>query len=284
MLFAGLLVVAGLGGCTADVNGRPSATDLDGKARSLPRVVSLDYCADQYVLKLASRKQIAALSPDATENFSYLRVAAEGVPQVRPVAENILALKPDVVVRSYGGGPTISRFLQRAGVTVVQLPWINDLNGKHETSITHAIRLVAEGLNRSEAGETLVTDYQQQLRALTREPGEENLLYMSAAGFTSGSGTLIHQTLSTAGFHNYEHRRGWHPLPLEQLVYEKPDRVAAAFFDRTSNHDAQWSAARHPIARDLRDDGEAVFVDGATTACGAWYITDVIAALQGVDK
>ena len=48
------------------------------------RIVSLDYCADQYVLKFADREDILALSPDAGKRFSYMRAAAEGIPTVRP--------------------------------------------------------------------------------------------------------------------------------------------------------------------------------------------------------
>ena len=54
------------------------------------RVVSLDYCADQYVLKLLPRSRILALSPDATRPFSYLNERAEGLPQVKPNAEDVL--------------------------------------------------------------------------------------------------------------------------------------------------------------------------------------------------
>ena len=44
------------------------------------RIVSLDYCSDQYVLKLADPDQILAVSPDAEASFSFMRDAAGGVP------------------------------------------------------------------------------------------------------------------------------------------------------------------------------------------------------------
>ena len=62
----------------------------DGPAR---RIVSLDYCADQYVLGLVERSRILALSPDAGEDFSYLRAEAEGIPAIRPRAEDVLVLR-----------------------------------------------------------------------------------------------------------------------------------------------------------------------------------------------
>ncbi|MEZ5998409.1 MAG: hypothetical protein R3B98_06925 [Hyphomonas sp.] len=68
-----------------------------------PRVVSLDYCADQFVLGLADREQILAVSKDAEKPFSHLRDRAAGLPKVRAAAEDVVALKPDIVVRSWGG-------------------------------------------------------------------------------------------------------------------------------------------------------------------------------------
>ena len=77
------------------------------------RIVSLDYCADQFVLGLADRERILALSPDAGKDFSYLRAEASGLPTVRPRSEDVLALRPDLVVRNYGGGPRAAAFFER---------------------------------------------------------------------------------------------------------------------------------------------------------------------------
>ncbi|MBT7370287.1 MAG: ABC transporter substrate-binding protein, partial [Gammaproteobacteria bacterium] len=79
-------------------------------------VVSLDYCADQYVLKLLSADRIKALSPDAVREFSYMRQAALDHPSVKPTAEEVIARKPDLIVRTYGGGPNASHFFKRLGI------------------------------------------------------------------------------------------------------------------------------------------------------------------------
>ena len=67
----------------------------DPTAALEPRVVSLDYCADQYVLGLADPDQVLAVSDHADDRHSYLRDAAQGVPQLRDDAEDVLALRPD---------------------------------------------------------------------------------------------------------------------------------------------------------------------------------------------
>ena len=97
--------------------------------QSPKRIVSLDYCADQYVLQFAPRDSVLALSIDADKRFSYLRDEAKGLRKVRPRAADVLALEPDLIVRSYGGGPNIGPFMERAGVPVVQIGFPQDIQG-----------------------------------------------------------------------------------------------------------------------------------------------------------
>ncbi len=75
------------------------------------RVVSLDYCADQYVLEFVPRANILALSPDATKSFLIIARVPK-VPQILPHSERVLALEPDLVVRSYAGGSMASSFFK----------------------------------------------------------------------------------------------------------------------------------------------------------------------------
>lgn len=240
------------------------------------RVVSLDYCADQFVLQLLPRSSILALSPDADKEFSYMREAAKGLPTVRPVAENILALQPDLVIRSYGGGPRSAVFLERAGVPVLQVPFANSLRDIREMLVT-----VARGLGVPDRGIELRDEMDQRLAAIPAASRPRKALYMTPNGVTSGTGTLIHDMLLAAKLQNFEQRSGWHPIPLEALAYEQPDLVAAAFFEHRSRHPLMWSATRHPVAQRQLREQETVMLQGAWTSCGGWFLLDAIEALAG---
>ncbi|MEL7129397.1 MAG: ABC transporter substrate-binding protein [Pseudomonadota bacterium] len=243
------------------------------------RIVSLDYCADQYVLKLADREQILAISPDAVEDFSYMRDAAQGVPSVRPIAEDVLILKPDLVVRAYGGGPGVSSFFERAGIPVLQVGWASRVDGEETGSIPNLIQHMAAGLGHPVRGEALIADFRERLGAIGEGNGGKAALYMTPAGVTTGPGSLIHEMLLAAGLENFEEQPGWRSLPLERLAYEQPDLVAAAFFETLTNHPNAWSAARHPVAKAQIASPDTVPIDGAWTACGGWFILDAIEAL-----
>lgn len=238
------------------------------------RVVSLDVCADQYVLKLLERERILAVSPDATAAFSYLRDAARGLRVVRPVAEDVLVLKPDLVVRAYGGGPNAAAFFERAGVPVLSIGWAADIPG-----VFDIIESTAAGLAEQERGARLVADMRERLERLQVSAADRSVLYMTPSGVTTGPGSLVHEMLVAAGLDNFQTQPGWQPIPLERLAYESPEMVAAAFFDTHTNHPNGWSPMRHPVARAELSGRPVVSLRGAWTACSGWFLMDAVEAL-----
>ncbi|MEM6640912.1 MAG: ABC transporter substrate-binding protein [Pseudomonadota bacterium] len=256
----------------AGCGGEPPAESTAPPAQPM-RVVSLDLCADQYVLKLLDRKRILAVSPVATEDFSYMRDAARGVAVVRPLAEDVLVLKPDLVVRSYGGGPNATAFFERAGVPVLNVGWASDI-----PAVLSTIQALADGLGESARGAEVVAEMRARLDTLP-EIDVRSALYMTPAGVTTGPGSLVHEMLVTAGLSNFQTQRGWQPIPLERLAYDQPDQIAAAFFDSRTNHPDGWSPMRHPIARAQLSGRPVVPLKGAWTACSGWYLMDAVEAL-----
>ncbi|MBI1393773.1 MAG: ABC transporter substrate-binding protein [Alphaproteobacteria bacterium] len=281
-----LLVAAALAACD-----RPAGVTAqsDGPRQRLPqrpaqRIVSIDFCADQFLLRLVERDRILAVSPDADAKFSYMREAAQGLRKVRPNAEDVLALKPDLIVRSYGGGPRATAFFERAGTPVLNVGWAPDV-----ASTLRVTMDVAAGLGATTAGEAVVDETQARLDAIddalaSEDPERRKILYLTTGGVTTGPGSLIHDIIARSGHANYMRTPGWRSIPLEDLAGSPPDAVAAGFFDTPDLHLSAWSAARHPIARRLVDEVPTVRLDGAWTACGGWFVIDAIEALAGADS
>ena len=239
------------------------------------RIVSLDYCADQYVLKFADREDILALSPDARKRFSYMRAEAAGIPTVRPRAADVLALQPDMVVRTYGGGHDIADFMQEPGVPIVQIGFPQSI-----AEVRDEVLRVGTELGKPDEAEKLVADMDRRLKALAERSGpQREVLYMTPAGVTAGEGTLVHELFVAAGLRNFQNRPGWTPLPLERLAYDRPDVIAAAFFESKTNHVDNWSAARHPVARAQLRELPVVALEGSWTSCGGWFLLDAVEAL-----
>jgi iron complex transport system substrate-binding protein len=237
-------------------------------------VVSLDYCADQYVLKLLSQDRVLALSVDSTREFSYMREAARDFRKVRPVAEDVIALRPDLIVRTYGGGPNITQFFTRLDIPVLQIGYADTVD-----SIKEVINTVATQLGVPQAGAEIITDMERRIAALPKSEQVKQTLYVTPGGVTGGPGTLVDSMMTVAGVANYQTQRGWRSLPLEALVYQKPQVVATAFYGDKTSRGNFWSAARHPVIRDQLGIVNSVALRGATTACGGWFIVDAIEAL-----
>ena len=264
-------LVACLGGCAAE-----PGTVAGGAAE---RVVSLDLCADQFVVELVDRDRIAALSPDATKDFSLVRERARGIRQVRPTAEEALALGPDRIVRSYGGGPNAARFLERAGIPVVQIGFAGDLAGVREV-----IRGAAEGLGAPERGAALLAAMDARLARVAASnasaPGWPSGLFLVPGGVSAGRGTLPDDLLRAAGIANFETRSGYPPIPLERLARRWPDLYAVAFLGSAAAHEGSWSAFRHRIVRERLRTGRVVLLDGAWMACAGWGTVKALEALH----
>ncbi|HEX5789156.1 MAG TPA: ABC transporter substrate-binding protein [Woeseiaceae bacterium] len=268
-------LILALAGCFAGL-----ACFAVAAASPATRVVSLDYCADQYVLELLPRAHVLALSPDAEQEYAYLRERAAGLPKVRPVAEDVIALAPGLVIRSYGGGPQALGFFERAGIPVVQVPYAETLD-----DVRAAVRAVADGLGVPVRGAAVVAEMQARLNAVAGAVDDVRsrpaALYLTAGGAAGGPGTLIDEVLAAAGYANYESRPGWHMLSLERLVRAEPDVVVASFFEGATGMTAYWSAVRHPVARRRLEDRPVIALPGALTACGAWFVADAVEILAG---
>ena len=264
------ILAAGLVAVLAAACGPAAPDGPNGLAR---RIVSLDYCADQYVLGLVERSRILALSPDAGEAFSYLRAQAGGLPTVRPRAEDVLILRPDLVVRTYGGGPRAGGFFEQAGIPVLQIDYAPDI-----ASVRAGIRRAAARLDAGARGEALIAEMDARIERARARGSRARALYLTPAGVSAGSGTLVHDLIEAAGIDNFDERNGWRSIPLERLAYEAPDVYAVPSFGAT-NHRNAWTPFRHSVATERVAAGPAVPIDGSTTACGGWFLADAVEAL-----
>jgi iron complex transport system substrate-binding protein len=248
-------------------------------AAPLPSVVSLDYCADQFVLALADRGQILAVSPAAGAEYSYMAERARGLPRVRPTAEAVLMLAPDIVVRQWGGGFGAPEVLGRFGIPVAQ---IGD-----DVSLTQArASLIAIGaaLGQSARAEALAAGMDRRLAALaaTSPESRPRALYVTAGGMSSGAGTFIDAILEAAGVRNLtaeKGRSGWAWVDMEALALDPPDLFVTGFFDKRERVVDNWSPSRHAFLREELASRPTVHLSSRQVACSAWFVVDAIEAV-----
>jgi iron complex transport system substrate-binding protein len=237
-----------------------------------PTIVSLDYCADQYVLALADRGQILALSKDAEREFSYLRAEAANLPKVRAAAEDVIALSPDIVVRSWGGDARALAFFERFGIDTVQVGYAENIPGTVES-----LRAVAREIGQAERAESLIAAMPPAAPSMGAAA-----LYVTPGGVSAGSGTMINAIMTRAGLGNANAGAGWTRLPLEQLVRTPPQLMLTAFFGFDDDATDHWSPSRHPVMQRAIASAKTVALDEASIACPGWFAAAEAARVRAV--
>jgi iron complex transport system substrate-binding protein len=238
------------------------------------RVISLDYCADQYVLKLLPKANILALSQDATSEFSFMKSQAEGIQKIRSTAEEIIAARPDLVVRSYGGGPQIVQFLGKAGIPTLQMNFLVSINDVREE-----IRRLSARLDASHKGASVIDNFNRRLAKLPSPTNVIQAIYLPSSGVTAGPGTLIDEIITTAGFINIETQPGWSSVRLENMARYQPDLIiTSAGKDRMGSHN-QWNAIKHSMVKEFVNARHQASLPLSITSCGGWFIIDAIEQL-----
>lgn len=245
------------------------------------RVMSLDHCADQYVLALAERAQIAALSPRATDSYAYHAGRARGLPQTAPTAENILMTRPDLVIRLWGGAPGTADLLARAGVATLDLPYATDFAATRAN-----LRKAGAALGNRAKARRVIARMDRRLAKLRArrlpERARPEAVYLTPSGTTAGAGTFVHRVLVNAGLRNMgaaRGRSGWYRLDLERLAMNPPEVVVVAAFAASMRMDF-WAITRHSFMQRLFARVPVIRVPGRLLTCQAWYAVEAMARIQ----
>ena len=236
------------------------------------RVLSLDQCADQYVLALVPDATLA-LSPRADDPDSWMRDAARGHRQVRPTLEAAIGFKADVTVRSWGGDQRLLDHLERRSGRVVSLSDASDFR-----AIRQNIRSVARELAVPDRGEALIAQMDRRLSVARPKSGSRGkALYLTAGGFTAGAGTLMDAMLRAGGFTNAAGRPGFGPVSVERIALIPPARFVFGFFDQVR---ADWRGpGRHPVVRKAAGGRTVTRLPASVLTCPAWFAADGVAMI-----
>jgi iron complex transport system substrate-binding protein len=242
------------------------------------RIVSLDYCADQFVLALADREQIAGVSRGALREDSYYRERASGLRQTRGTLEEVLALRPDLVVRNWGGPWDAGSAFARFGVPVLQVSDAPDFSAAREELLA-----ASRVMGHPERGEVLARDLDLRLARLrTNGPRPAPpVMYLSAGGAVAGRGVMMDAVIRAAGGRNVRTDAGWVILPLERMVETPPALIALAFFGHQRMRMNAWQPGRHAVVERALNSARTVSLPVSSIACESWLAIDAAETIAG---
>ena len=249
-------------------------------AEPLPRVASINLCADQLVLTIAAPEQILTVSWLAADpEESLLAAQAARYPLNYGSAEELLRFDPDVVMAGSYTNAFTRTLLGRLGYTVVELD--------PETTIAEIetnVRRVAEAVGRTERGEELVREMRSRAErfAAARPVTPIRGVVIEPGGFTVGEHWLANELLTLAGVRNVAAEQGldrWGSLSMETLLRSAPELVVLTGY-RGSQPSLANAVLEHPALERLRAAQRTTLVPGAYWACGLPQSLDAVTLLQ----
>ena len=246
----------------------PASAFLLG-ASAAARVASLNLCTDEYLLLLAHPEQVVSvsyLSRDPLE--SPLWRDARRYRGNRGSIEDVLTLRPTLVLTMGGGGRATALLATRLHIRAVDLPYAIHLNGVEQN-----LRAVASALGNPGRAEPGVARIEQLRRTA---PGTANdAIWMSGHGDSLASGSLGAQWLRLAGFAQRPVAGG--RVTLETLL-AKPSKVLIRSDYRSGEMSGGMRWLDHPIVR--RSGSRQIATDGRRWTCMGPLMIDEIERLR----
>ena len=236
------------------------------------RIVSLNLCTDLLLLALAEPSRIAALSFLSTDpDLSYYAADARALPRIRGSAEEVVPLKPDLVLAEAHSARTTVALLRRLGYRVLDLPVAATL-----ADVREEIRTLARVLGEEAKGAALIAAMDEGLARLA--PGEAGaapgaLVYL-ANGYVPALPSLPDELLRAAGLRNLAPELGLAAggrLALEALLVADPDLLVLeeARADAASLADALLA---HPTVRARLGTARLIRMPAQYWTCGGPFV------------
>ena len=244
-----------------------------------PRIASMNGCTDQLLIPLADPDQIAGLSRFSRDAWqSFAADAAERYPTPSGGAEDILVLKPDIVVASLFDKRSTRELLKEHGLRLAEFAVPRNLEEakaqirRMGEIVQHEDRAAAE-IARLDAAvaraHQAVTDRHYSVLPLSRR------------GWVAGSDSLISSLLAETGLFNAASDLGVSAggfVSLEMVVNAKPDFIVVSEAgDRAEDEGRAFLL--HPALERFYPPAKRIVIPERLTVCGGVMLADALDVL-----
>ena len=201
-----------------------------------PTIVSLNPCSDAVLAEIADPRQLLAISAYSLNpaSSSMDLAKARGFRAIGGTLEEIVALKPDLVVADNFLPPATAAALEVLGIKLVRLPIAHSVDESKAQ-----VAALAALAGRPVEGAGLVRRIDAALAKAAPPAGAEpvSAVVWQSGGIVPGDASLIADLLRRTGFRNLAAARGLGQadvLPLEEMLADPPRLILAAGDPRAS--------------------------------------------------
>jgi iron complex transport system substrate-binding protein len=244
-----------------------------------PRIASMNVCTDQLLLPLADPEQIVGLSRysrDRSESWAAgearkYRILSGG-------AEDILVLRPDVVVASLFDKRSTRELLKAKGLHLAEFAVPRNLD-----EVKAQIRQMGEIVQH---GDRAAAEIAQLDAAIARARNvvaakHYSVLPLSRRGWVSGGDSLLSSLLSETGLFNVAADLGVGSggyASLEAIVNAKPDFIVVSESGDRAEDDGR-AFLLHPALERFYPPARRIVIPDRLTVCGGVMLAEALDVL-----
>lgn len=248
-------------------------------AANPPRLVSMNVCTDQLVLALADPEQILGLSKFSRDGWQGpSAVDASRYPLLSGGAEDILLIKPDLVVASAFDKRTTRELLKAKGLRLAELSVPRTLDEARQQ-----IREVGDLLGHPDRATAEIARLDAALARARAAVAERNyrVLPLSRRGWVAGSDSFVGSMLAETGLRSAAGDLGFAFggfASLETIVQLRPDFIVVSRAGNVARDDGQ-AFLLHPALQRFYPPEKRIVIPERMTECGGVMLADALDAL-----
>lgn len=217
------------------------------------RIVSAVLASDEMLADLVPAERLVGVTY-LVDDAGISNVAGHyppAIPRIRAEIEQILALRPDLVVVSMHSDAVAVRLLLSAGVAVGRFAAFDSF-----AEVADNLRTLGAILGEEGRAQAVVADMEERLRAVRRRVEglpRPKVLFYGSDGSTGGPGTLTDEMISLAGGHNLIRdtgMAGYRHITPELAIALQPEVVLLADW----SGDTGSALGHSPTVERLRSD------------------------------
>jgi iron complex transport system substrate-binding protein len=247
------------------------------------RVVTMNVCADDLVLRIADLQNIASVTYLARNwGDPRIRAVAERVPINHGLAEEIIPLDPDLVIAGMYTTRTTVALLRRTGT-----PLIEQDVPKSIEAIRRQYLEYGDILGEPERAGRIVADMDERLAKLAAEPIRVRLraLVLNANGLV-GEGSLANEVMARAGLENVAatlKMEQYYQAPLEMVVSQGLD-ILILSAARDGPPAMATQVLNHPVLQRMARRIRIFTMPAYLWSCGGPGVVEAVEMLSRVVK
>ena len=248
----------------------------------LPRVVSLNLCADAYLMAFAKPEQILGLTQQSSDpTLSAFVVEASNFPVSGGRMANILEQQPDIIIINNYSPPPNKALMDRLGIKIVKL----DAANSYQSARTEILQL-GKAIHRLEAAKAYLAQLDRELEdarhtELTYMP---SIINYQRRGIVVGETHILDDIIQLAGAQNLGRDTGRTigPMSLENLIRLQPDYVLSISENdeqTLKSQDRGSEILSHPALQKMFSAERHIYIPQNLTVCAGATTPKAVAHL-----